>query len=262
MVQISFQAGASSRRGTGLIGKAILKDAIELLPYLPETDKFDELKAYFKNNLRFSSEETRSRYTRYITKRMFPGSHIDRALPMFAKRFASQQALKDVCYYRFCRAEPIMLEIMNKVMMPAIGRGQIHRNHIRDYLAVNYPTSLHNTIQTSAHAIIDALLAGGLVRANKTEISFSYRDILVPSFAFVLHSEFSEPDMYDLAEAEENLLINAMLWRPDQIVPTIYELRNKGLISKVSEIDSVRQFTTKFRLDDMVEQLVSEREKI
>ena len=46
-----------------------------------------------------------------------------------------------------------------------------------------------------------------------------------------------------------------MLWNPEFILPELYELRNQGLISKVSDIDTVRQFTTKFTLDQLVERL-------
>jgi DNA repair protein RadC len=43
-----------------------------------------------------------------------------------------------------------------------------------------------------------------------------------------------------------------MFWNPDRILSSIYELRNRGLISKVSEIDSVCQFTTRYDLADLV----------
>jgi len=57
-------------------------------------------------------------------------------------------------------------------------------------------------------------------------------------------------------ELEQNKAINSLLWKPDRIIPSLYELRNQGLISKVSEIDSVRQFTTKYTLEQLVEKLV------
>jgi hypothetical protein len=38
----------------------------------------------------------------------------------------------------------------------------------------------------------------------------------------------------------------------------LYELRNRRLIAKVSEIDSVRQFTTSHDLDGLVQRLVGE----
>jgi DNA repair protein RadC len=61
--------------------------------------------------------------------------------------------------------------------------------------------------------------------------------------------------MYDVGRVESGPAFQAMLWRPDQLLGGLYELRNRGLIAKVSEIDSVRQFTTALDLDDLVRRL-------
>lgn len=63
--------------------------------------------------------------------------------------------------------------------------------------------------------------------------------------------------MYDIKELEENRLIQAMLWNPERLLNALYELRNRGLISKVSEIDNIRQFTTKYKLAEVVERIIS-----
>lgn len=81
------------------------------------------------------------------------------------------------------------------------------------------------------------------------------------SLAFVIYSEFPEPGMYDISKIESNRAIRVMLWNPDRILPSLYELRNQGIIAKVSEIDNVRQFTTKWDLAQMVQHLVACREK-
>ena len=52
-------------------------------------------------------------------------------------------------------------------------------------------------------------------------------------------------------------IIRAMLWNPNRLLHALYELRNQGLISKISEIDNIRQFTTKYSLAGVVEQIVS-----
>jgi hypothetical protein len=50
-----------------------------------------------------------------------------------------------------------------------------------------------------------------------------------------------------------------MLWAKDNILNLVYELRNAGIISKVSDIDGMRQFTVKYRLPELVQALVSLR---
>jgi DNA repair protein RadC len=152
-------------------------------------------------------------------------------------------------------AEPLMLDVIAELIIPAIGVGKMHRQRIHDYLIERFPES--KSIGDCSKAIVDALVAGGIVRADRTYISFSYRDIPLHSFAFVIHSEFSETGMYDLVKLEKNRHIIGMLWNPTRFVPMLYELRNNELISKISEIDSVRQFTTKWTLDKLVARITS-----
>jgi DNA repair protein RadC len=47
-----------------------------------------------------------------------------------------------------------------------------------------------------------------------------------------------------------------LLWDQQWMVRQLYLLRETGILSKVSEIDGVRQFTTKYTLDDSVRHLV------
>ena len=149
-----------------------------------------------------------------------------------------------------------MVEVVEKVFIPGIGAGSLSRTKLRQYLADRFPSS--RNVKDCAQAIANAMTAAGVARADRVELSFGYREIPMASFAFVVHSEFPEPGMYDLANAEENQFIRAMLWGPDRILPAFYELRNRGLISKVSEIDSVRQFTTKWSLAEVVKRLAEE----
>ena len=61
--------------------------------------------------------------------------------------------------------------------------------------------------------------------------------------------------MYEVGKAESNPFLSSLLWTPDKILAALYELRNVGLISKISEIDSIRQFTLKFDLAGLVRHL-------
>jgi DNA repair protein RadC len=247
----------SARRGTGLFGKAILKEAIEMLPQLPDTESLKELRLFLNSNLHFSGEQTRQRYASYILSRMFPDGHGDRALRAFAWRYEGRQELRDACFYRFCKAEPLMYKVIGELFIPSIGAGRLNREGLRAYLAHQYPEA--KSIKDNAQAITEALEDSGVAKADRTRITFGYREILIPSFAFVVHNEFPEPGMYSIEQLENSQALRAMFWNPDRVLNALYELRNLGLIARVSEIDRVRQFTTKWSLDQLVERLVSER---
>ena len=241
-------------QGTGLFSHAVLKEGIDILPKLPETEDLREIKQFIKDNLHFSAVETRKRYTNYIVSRLFLDGYADHALRLFAKNFTGSQELRDVCFYRFCKAEPLMFSICEDLILPAIGDGQLKRGRLRQYLTTRFPSS--KNIKKGANGVVEAMIAGRIARSDYNKILFMYREISISSFAFVVHSEFPAPGIYDIAKIEQNRSIRALLWNPNRILPSLYELRNRGLIAKVSEIDTVRQFTTKYTLDKVVEKLV------
>ena len=247
------------RYGTEMFGKAVLKEAIEILPRLPDSESLDEIRSFLRAKLHFSAEQTRQRYANYIIRRMFPNGYADAPLLLFAKAFPDSQELRDVCFYRFLLSEPLEVEIIEDLILPNLGTGRLSRERIRKRLAEKFPEA--KSIVDCGKAIVDALTAGGVVKADRTKISFAYREIPVASFAFILHSEFQEPGMYDIRKLDENRMIRAMLWNPERLLHALYELRNQGLISKISEIDNIRQFTTKHTLAGVVEQIISGRKK-
>ncbi len=242
------------RRGTEMFANAVLKEAIELLPTLPDTDSVEEIREYLRRRLHFNSEQTRQRYANYIIRRMFPDGQADHGLRSFAQGFRDSQNLRDVAFYRFLKAEPLLVQVVEELLLPALGNGRLNRDRIRSYLTDRFPSS--RSVKDCAQALVDALGAGGVARVDRVKLIFGYRDILLPAFAFVLHSKFPEPGMYDIGKLENNRAIRAMLWNPERILPSLYELRNRGLISKVSEIDNLRQFTTRWSLEEVVDRLV------
>ncbi len=244
------------RQGTELFGKAALREAIQLLPSLPDSVSLDDVREYLRKSLHFNAEETRKRYAAYIARRLFPDGFADEALRSFSRngRFSAQ--LKEVCFYRFCKAEPLMQNVLTDLLLPALGMGRIQRDRIVSYLHKKFPQSksLHDCTQ----AIVDALVAGGIASADRKQISFSARPVNPAAFAFVLHSEFPEPGIYEVAKVESNRLLRCLLWTPERILDALYELRNLGVISKISEIDSIRQFTLKFDLAGCVNHLLKQ----
>jgi len=243
------------RRGTEMFTNAVLKEAVALLPGAPDTDSIDEIRAYLRDSLHYSAEQTRQRYASYITRRMFPNGHADAPMLAFAKTFPESQALRDVCFYRFLKAEPLEVQVVEDLLLPNLGTGRVGRDRIRNYLAEKFPAS--KSIKGCGQAVVEALDAGGVAKVDRTKVTFSIREIPVPAFAFILHSEFPEPGMYDIGKLEKNRIVRAMLWNPERLLASLYELRNQGIISKVSEIDTIRQFTTRYALEDAIKHLVA-----
>lgn len=237
-------------RGVEVFSKSLLKETAEFLPLLPDTSDLDELREFVRSGFHYSSETTRSRRANYVLKRMFPGGVPDRALMQFASLYAGQQELRDVVFHRFCQSEPLMAKVVEEFFLPAIGAGTVTRAALRAYLKDLFPES--RTLDDCSQAVAEALVTTGIARSDRRSVEFAYREIALPSFAFIVHSVFPEPGMYSLASIESHPAVRLMFWNPDRILSSIYELRNRGLISKVSEIDSVRQFTIRYDLAGLV----------
>ncbi len=244
-----------AQRNTGLFSKAMLKEAIALLPSLPETESLNEARRYLTEHLHYNAEQTRYRYAHYIIRRMFPFGEADQVLRLFAKQYHNTQALHEVCFYRFITVETLMQRVIEDVLLPELGAGQIQRKQIEDYLHDLFPS---HSVQKCSQAIVDALRAGGVVEVKRLILSFGYRTIPMAAFAFVLHSEFPKPGVFHLKQIETSRVMRAMLWNPNQLLPSLYKLCHRGIISSVSETDSEHQFTTKWSLEDVVDDLTSE----
>ena len=243
------------RRGTEIFGKAVLKEAIQILPKMPLTTSMAEMTLFLNKNLPFNSEETRARRGRYVKFNMFPEGKVDISLLKFARAFSESRELKDVCFYQFCCAQNLMVDFIENIMVNRLNVGFMTRDIVTEYLNERFPGS--KAIHDGSSAICEALLGAEITAKKNKNITFTLRSIPIMSFAFVLHSEFPEPGMYDIDKIDENRMLRAMLWNPDQFLHTLYELRNRGIISKISEIDNVRQFTTKYSLAGVVEQIIS-----
>lgn len=239
---------------TPLFANAVLKEAIELLPDLPESvSSISEARQFLRDRLHYSAASTRQRNSAYIVRRMFHNGQIDSSLVLFAKKFGRTHAFREVCFYRFLKAEPLAGNIIGHLFIPNIGDGKVKRTAIGSYLESLYPGS--KSISDCLKALSSAISAASIGKPKGSEIRFQYRDIPIAAFAFVFHSEYPTPGMYDIGEVEQNPAIRTMLWKPDQILTALYNLRNLGIISKISDIDQIRQVTTRWDLQGCVSRM-------
>ncbi len=241
-----------------LFGKSVLEEAIKLAPLAPLTEELNVLREFFQGNLHFSAQLTRQRYSSYILKRLFPSGHPDKPLLQFAHLFSGSREWREVAFHRFLRAEPLLTQIILELVLPSVGRGKILRQALREYLHRKFPDS--RAIDDCLQAAIDAGKSGGIWTADRREVSFSFREPLPRSFAFILHDEFPTPGMYDIPSILVTPRFSAMLWNPDRLLPMCYALRNRGILAKVSEIDTVRQVSTRFTPTQLIDYLEKPRE--
>lgn len=243
------------KRTVALFANAVVSDALEILPKLPLNTGIELTRKFIKENLRYNSLESRERYGSYITRRLFPSGITDNSIIKFAIKYGSTQPVRDAVFYRFLKAEPLMVKIIHDLLLPEIVKGEMQRDLLTRKLSALFPES--KTIRKTVSTTIEVLVFAKMAKSTKKSFSFGLRDVNLASFAFVLLSEFPKPDMYTFEELQNNTFINGMFWKTERLIHMLYELRNVGIISKVSEIDNFRQFTTKYSLEDFVERLAN-----
>lgn len=242
----------SDRSGIHMFSKSLLREAIEILPRIPEINSIKDVRVFLNNNLHYSSEQSRMRFAHYIARRLFPSGQVDPPVLLFSRKYAGMQELRDVCFYRFCKAEPLMQDVIQNLLIPEYRSGSVTRSALRNFLLELYPES--KSTGDCAQAIVETLVAAGIAKADRTKFNYAYRDILLPSLAFILHSEFPG-GMYYLNEVEDCAAIKCLFWRQNQVKESLYALRNMNLIPKISEIDNIRQVTISLELEQVVERL-------
>ena len=243
----------SKRNGTGMVSRALLKEAVDILPTLPDTNNILEIGEFIQENLPFNALSTRRRYRQYIITWLFPQGVVDREIEEFAKIFPNTQDLRDVCLYRFCCAYPLIFDIFHDIFIPKIGYGKVPRKLVHEYLKNLFPD--HSPGRDGGRGFLEALTGAQVMKSKGGILTYHYREVSIPALAFILHSEFPKPGMYDISKVEDSTVFQPLLWQPDGILSGLYTLRNRNLIAKVSVIDTVRQFTTKYSLNEVIEKL-------
>jgi len=241
------------RPRTGVFTKSLLDEIAYILPLIPVYDDHEEIKKFICDNLRYSAEYSRLRVSRFIVQRIFPSESVNPAIRLFAKKFSGRQELRDVIFYMFLKAEPLMEQIINDLFVPAMNSGSIRRSIVNEYLEEKFPNM--KSARYCSRAAAQALKETKLAKTTQDSISLAYRSPLIFSFGYILHNEFPRPGIHPIKDLENNSTVRAMFWYPEAILPMLYELRNQGIISRVSEIDTVRQFSTKYTLDEYVAQV-------
>jgi len=233
------------------------KDLVDhALHHVPAAIKFqtiDDFRDYLTEKIRFNSQATRRRAASYLINRYFPGEILHKDLVEFAAKTADKSALSDVLFYLTCRMEPIVASVAEEVVFPALPEGGVARGRILEFVHSKFPGS--RSVPDMSQAIVRTYERFGIGTATRTRLIVSLKEGSLAAFGYILHLEFPEPGMYSFERLFSGPMHRWLLWDQQWMVRQLYLLREAGILSKVSEIDRMRQFTTKYALDEAVRHL-------
>jgi DNA repair protein RadC len=147
------------------------------------------------------------------------------------------------------KAEPIASKTAEKFVWPALPNGYVDRENMREFIT-NYLPDLKYTSQSK---VVTAILKTyELLSVGKVEGDLLYIQVhkgTLEGFLLILTSEFSSPGVYSFESLYDSPMRYWLLWDKEWMRQQLYNLQDFGVIAKVSEIDTVRQFT--IQMDQM-----------
>jgi hypothetical protein len=234
--------------------KDMADHALSQIPAAIKFKTIGEFRKYLTEKLRFNSQATRHRNANRIIQRFFPGEILHRDLAEFAAATQGKPALSDALFYLTCRMEPIVAAVAEEVVFPSLPERGVARSRVLEFVQAKFPGK--KTVSDMSQAIIRTYERFGIGASTKTRLNVSLREGSLAAFGYVLHLEFPEPGMYLFERLFKGPMHRWLLWDQQWMVRQLYLLREAGILSKVSDIDGMRQFTNKYTLDDAVCHLV------
>lgn len=224
-------------------------EAANALVFLPQATRYATLeafKAYLAERLPYNSASTRRRRANYMLARFYPDDKLNTPLTYFASHCASPEDLKPAVFYHLLRAEPLAARVADDLVWPALPVGRLGREEIREFILRHLPDLSAASQAKVLQAIFNAYTILGVGVGDGAVLRFQTHPGTLEGLLYVLTAEFVGPGMHTFEALEASPLRRWLLWDRDWLRRQLANLADLGIISKVSEIDSLRQFTLPF----------------
>ena len=253
LIEVEAELGPLFEESKETKMRAYVNDEIaNTLEFLPKAAQFVDVEAfkhYLEENLPYNSSTTRQRRANYIIGRYFPYGNIRTPLTYFASNCSSENELKEAIFYQVIKVEPFATKIAEEFMWPALPIGYVDREVMREYISGSLPDTSLASQKKIIHAVYKTYTLLSIGRSEGDLLHIQIHNGTLEGFLFVFTSEYPKSGVYSFESLFGGPMRHWMLWDKEWIRLQLYNLQDFGVIAKVSEIDTVRQFT--LQLDQM-----------
>ncbi len=218
-------------------------NSIEFIPQAASFESYASFKQYLEERLPYNSSSTRHRRARYILHRFYPDNRINIPLTYFVSHCSTRSDLQTVIFYHVLKAEPIAAKVADEFIYPALPLGKVEREDMREFILRYLPNSSASSQKNALRSIFTTY---DLLESSQREgdtLFLRVHNGSSDAFLYILTSEYPNAGMYSFNDLENGPLRKWLLWDRDWMWHQLYVLRDMGIITKISEIDSIRQFT-------------------
>ncbi len=220
-----------------------IANSIKFLPHAANFSTLEEFKQYLSEKLPYNSADTRLRRANYIVDRFYPDNDIDTSLTYFLDHCSTEIDLKPAIFYHVLKAEPIAIKVADEFIWSSLPVGRIDREQLRESVLSYLPDAGSSSQKNMLRALFYTYDLLGIGSANDTILRFQLHNGTLESFLYILTSEFPQPGIYSFDSLYNGPLHRWLLWDREWIRLQLYNLQDFGILTKVSEIDTVSQFT-------------------
>lgn len=220
-----------------------IANSLLLLPKAPSCTNLEEYKDYLISNLPYNSEETRRRRANYIVDRFYSTGKFKSPLTQFLGHEPQDNVLKPIVFYHILNSEPIAIKVAEELVYPLLPIGRTNRDQVKDFVLKYLPEASDSSLKNMLRAIFYSYSLLGIGNVVGETLRFQLRPGEFEPFLYVFTSEFKEPGIYTFDQLYQGPLHRWLLWDREWLRRQLYNLRDLGIISKISEIDNVKQFT-------------------
>ncbi len=220
-----------------------IANSLLLLPKAPSFTNLEEYKDYLISNLPYNSEETRRRRANYIVDRFYSTGKFKSPLTLFLSHEPQDNVLKPIVFYHILKSEPIAIKVAEELVYPLLPIGRTNREQVKDFVLKYLPETSDSSLKNMLRAIFYSYSLLGVGNVAGETLRFQLKPGEFGPFLYVFTSEFNEPGIYTFDQLYQGPLHRWLLWDREWLRRQLYNLRDVGIISKISEIDNVKQFT-------------------
>jgi len=223
-----------------------IANALIFIPKVVQFQDLEAFKAHLQECLPYNSESTRERRANYILGRFFPENRLDVPLTYYAAHCTSERDLKPAIFYHVMKAEPLATKVAEELVWPALPMGRVDREDMREFILRYLPDIGPSSQKNALRSLFNTynLLSVGV--EDGTLLRLQVHTGTLEGFLYVLAAEFPKPGIYTFEALEQGPMRRWLLWDREWMRRQLYNLRDVGVVSKISEIDAIRQFTLQY----------------
>lgn len=242
----SSDSPAAGSREVRVFAEDEIVSTLRHLPAAGKQTSFGAYKSYLRTHLPYNSAETRQRRASYILERFYPEEDLNNLLTLFTLQNQSPESLQAVVFYHLAKAEPLLARVADQLVYPALPIGKVDRDQLKDFIAACLPKIKPASQRKVLRSLFHAYDLLGVGRTDSDTIKFQLHPGNLHAFVYILASEYPEPGMHSFESLFAGPAHRWLLWDREWMRLQLYALRDMKVVSKVSEIDTMRQFSLAF----------------